>query len=340
LTDDRILVVGGQQSDQDFTAEVEIFDPATGRTSQAAPLHTPRNVHTATLLPDGRVLVVGGYNLPQQQLGDAEVYDPVADTWTVLPPRYSHGAFHTATLLKDGRVLVVGGGIGSCHATERVEIFDPQTNSWTEARSLGFSRNVHTAVLLDDGRVLMIGGWSTWKDCGSFAPDGDALLYDPQADTWTATGPMITPRQFGAPVRLPDGRVLVVGGLTYEDPAPRIWATTEIYDPASNTWTAAAGLAQARYTHALELLPDGQVLIVGGARDADYLWNRNSFVREIERYDPVANVWRIVGELPLPRAVATATLLPDGRVWLTGGRNDTKYYADTWLIDTRMPTQP
>lgn len=334
LADGRILLGGGNQDGGWGLADVEIFDPLAGQTSPLAPLHTALYAHTATLLPDGRVLVVGGYG--GGWLNDAEVYDPSTDVWTAVPPRHSHGGNHTATLMKDGRVLVVGGGIGSCQATERVEIFDPSTNSWTAAKSLPFSRNVHTAVLLEDGRVLVIGGWSTWKGCGSFPPDGDALLYDPQADTWTATGPMITPRQFAAPVRLPDGRVLVVGGLTYEDPAPKIWASTEIYDPASNTWTAAANLAQARYTHALALLPDGQVLAVGGARDADYLWNANSFVREIERYDPVANAWRTVGALPQPRAAAAAALLPDGRLWLTGGRTATASLSDTWLIGARV----
>ena len=147
---------------------------------------------------------------------------------------------------------------------------------------------------------------------------------------------MVTPRNFGASVQLPDGRVLVAGGLTYEDPVPKTWGTTEIYDPASNTWVAGADLAQARYTHALLLLPDGQVLAVGGARDADYLWNGNSFVREIERYDPASNEWRVVGELPEPRAMATATLLPDGRVWLVGGRNATTFFPDTWLIGPRL----
>jgi N-acetylneuraminic acid mutarotase len=338
LADGRILLVAGSQGGGGGQADVEIFDPAAGQTSRAAPLRTAQHNHTATLLPDGRVLVVGGYS--EGWLNDAEVYNPSTDTWTAVPPRYSHGIYSTATLMKDGRVLVVGGGIGSCHVTERVEIFDPQTNSWTEAQSLQFSRALHTAVLLDDGRVLVIGGWSTWKDCGSFPPDGEALLYDPQIDSWTATGPMVTPRNFGASVRLPDGRVLVAGGLTYENPVPKTWASTEIYDPALNTWTAVADLAQARYTHALVLLPDGQVLAVGGARDADYLWSGDSFVREIERYDPVANAWRTVGELPEPRAQATANLLPDGRVWLTGGRNNTTYFSDTWLLGPRTPAPP
>lgn len=72
------------------------------------------------------------------------------------------------------------------------------------------------------------------------------------------------------------------------------------------------------------------------ARDADYLWNANSFVREIERYDPVANAWRTVGALPLPRAAAAAALLPDGRLWLTGGRTATASLSDTWLIGARV----
>ena len=82
------------------------------------------------------------------------------------------------------------------------------------------------------------------------------------------------------------------------------------------------------------LLADGQVLAVGGARDWASRWTERSFVREIERYDPVANEWRIVGELPQPRADATATLLLDGRVWVTGGRVMETHWLDTWLISS------
>jgi len=331
LADGRILLVGGSGAPDQHLADVELYDPAIGQTSRVAPLHTPRHDHSATLLPDGRVLVVGGYSLPQQWLHDAEVYDPATDTWTVVPPRYSHGVSHSATLMKDGRILVVGGAVACCLGTERVEIFNPQTNAWTEARPLEFQRGGHTAQLLDDGRVLVAGGDS---EQGVPLTGGDALLYDPQTDTWTATGPMVKPRYFGQSARLPDGRVLVAGGLALEDkPIPKISTSAEIYDPISNTWTAAADLAQARCRYDLVLLPGGQVLAVGGARD--WYWTENSFVREIERYDPVANEWRIVGELPRPRTGASATLLPDGRVWLAGGRTDTTYFSDTWLIGPR-----
>ena len=333
LTDGRILLVGGSGAPDQYLADVELYDPAIGQTSPVAPLHTPRHDHSATLLPDGRVLVVGGYSLPQQWLRDAEVYDPATDTWTVVPPRYSHGCSHSATLMKDGRVLVVGGAVACCLGTERVEIFNPQTNAWTEARPLESTLGGHTAQLLDDGRVLVAGG-SGPNDAPSAG--GAALLYEPQTDTWTTTGPMVKPRCYGQSARLPDGRVLVAGGLALEDkPFPKISTSAEIYDPISNTWTVAADLAQARYSYDddLVLLPGGQVLAVGGARD--WYWTGNSFVREIERYDPAANEWRTVGELPRPRAEASATLLPDGRVWLAGGRTDTTYFSDTWLIGPR-----
>jgi N-acetylneuraminic acid mutarotase len=326
LTDGRILLVGGSWATTDYLADVDIFDPVTGQTSRVAPLHTPRHFHTATPLLDGRVLVIGGGTIGQVSAYDAEVYNPVADTWTVVSPQRLHGDLLTATLMKDGRVLVVG-GLG---AGEHVDIFDPTTNTWSEAQPLPHGRLYHTAQLLEDGRVLVAGGLGP-----NNAPPagGDAQLYDPRTDIWTSTGPMMTPRRIlGESVRLSDGRVLVVGGALAGDSAPPILASAEIYDPASNAWTAAASLAQARYHYELVLLPSGQVLAVGGARDWDSRWTGTSFVREIELYDPVLDQWRTVGEIPSPSVGNTATLLPDGRVWVTGGRNDTTYFSDTWLI--------
>ena len=333
LSNGWILLVGGQQAVDGSLADVDLVNPAAALITPVAPLRTPRHDHSATLLPDGRVLVVGGYTLPQQWLADAEVYDPAADTWTVVPPGYSHGTAHTATLMKDGRVLVVGGGIGNGVATEQVEIFNPQTNSWATAMSLESDRVNHTAVLLDDGRVLVAGG--TKADGGASA-GGDALLYDPQANSWAATGPMVKPRQLAQSVRLPDGRVLIAGGMTLADkPAQTISTSAEIYDPASNLWTAAAALAEARYAYVLALLPNGQALAVGGARDYDCCWTEGSFVRTIEVYNPLANQWRAAGELPRPGAYAAAALLPNGRLWVAGGQagqSGATFWFYTWLI--------
>jgi N-acetylneuraminic acid mutarotase len=154
-----------------------------------------------------------------------------------------------------------------------------------------------------------------------------------------ATGPMVKPRIFAQAVRLLDGRVLVAGGRNLDDAQGRMsLSSAEIFDPATNTWSAAAELSQARYAFVLVLLPDGQALAIGGARDQDNAWNVNSFVREIESYDPVADRWRISGELPEPGVYSTVSLLVDGRMWVAGGHagySRETYWSDTWLIALR-----
>ena len=333
LSDGKILIVGGSQAPDQHLASTEIFDPATGSISWAAPLHTARHGHTATLLIDGRVLVVGGYSLPEQWLDDAEVYDPSSNTWTVTPPIYSHGVSHSATLMDDGRVLVVGGCIGSGLCTNRVEIFTPATNTWNEATPLPLDWSSHAAVLLDDGNVLVAGGGSIVDT----SMDNQAWLYNPQTNQWSPTGLMNEHRIFPEAVKIPDGRVLLAGGaypVNYYQ--LDTLASTEIYDPVSNTWLSTAALHEARYSFEMPLLPDGRILVIGGARDWDHDWTDQSFISEIELYDPNTNQWQIVEELPNPVANAAATLLPDGRVWMTGGQsgwllNDC-YHAETWLL--------
>jgi len=317
LNDGRVLLVGGSNGGDEQYAVVDLLDPQSGQIVAAAPLRTPRHEHTATLLPDNRVLVVGGYNAQQQWLADAEVYDPATNTWSWVPPGHSHGVQHSATLLSDGRVLVVGGCIGSGECTDRVDIFDALTDSWAEGPALGAPRASHAAVLLDDGRVLVAGGT---------VEDDDAVIFDPAANTWTATGPMVSPRTQAPMVKLGNGRVLAAGGLSLPgDPA--VLASAEVFDPATNTWTPAAPLAEPRYAHSLLLLPDGQALAVGGARAYDYPaghpagspWQTDSFILPVECYEPGADRWYPAGALPLPETYAGIAPLTDGRFLLTGG---------------------
>ena len=332
LPNGKILLVGGSLEPDDFVADEELFDPATGSSSWTAPLHTKRHGHTATLLPDGRVLVVGGYSLPQQWIDDAEVYDPATDTWIVLPTLFPHGVSHTATLMKDGRVLVVGGCIGSGVCTEKVEIFNPKSNTWVNAEPLKTDRASHIAQLLADGRVLIAGGAGETNDR---RVDGDAVVYDPEKNIWTATGPMSQPRIFAQAALLPNGRVFVASGILLEDSSNKTMTNSvEVYDPTTNTWSFAANLAEARYAFVLTSLPNGQLLAIGGARTYNS-WDESSFVHKIEVYNPLTDQWHIAGDFPQSRAYATGILLPNGNVWVAGGQfgqSGTEFPPETWLI--------
>ena len=65
-------------------------------------------------------------------------------------------------------------------------------------------------------------------------------------------------------LRLPDGRVLALGGLDQNNDVLR---TVEIYDPAVNAWTLTGSLPVAIFWPAAVVLRDGRVLVAGGSTD-------------------------------------------------------------------------
>jgi hypothetical protein len=299
----RVLLVGGYTGTD--TANVEIFDPASGTYQATGSLNTARYGHSATLLTDGHVLVIGGYH--DGWLSSAEIYDPATGQWSATQPIFAHGLNHTATLLKDGRVLVMAGDIQSGYsgADDRVEIFDPQKNSWQKAAFHEHTIGCHTATLLMDGRVLIAGG------------EGYPAIYDPINDTWQPAGTLTFGRNLARAVLLQDGRVLLIGGT---DQLAKPTNSVEIYDPVSNTWQQAAPLQQARYDHTATLLPSGRVLVAGGAKLWQDEWgNSDAFLNSIEIYNPASNSWSVWLPLQEHRMGHTATLLPDGRILMTGG---------------------
>jgi len=225
---------------------------------------------------------------------------------------------HTATLLASGRVLVVGGqSPAGIEAT--AELFDPASAHSAAAGMPRVARLGHAATLLcnlaappcTDPRVLIVGGLNVTSEIGT------AELYDPVAGTFTlTTGNLITPRQYATTTLLPSGKVLIVGGM--EAQSATSLASAELFDPATGTFSATAGpMAHGRVGHTATLLPDGRVLIAGGA-DTSY-----EYLDSAELYDPASNTFSAVpNPMIAKREGHTATLLPSGKVLIVGGWGD------------------
>src|SRR3954451_11600671 len=104
LSDGRILITGGRDTDGNLVAAAEIFDPETQTSSASPTLNTARVDHSATVLIDGRVLIAGGSD-NSGPLSSAEIFDPVSPTagfQMVASPMTAARTHHTATLLNNG----------------------------------------------------------------------------------------------------------------------------------------------------------------------------------------------------------------------------------------------
>jgi hypothetical protein len=95
LSDGRVLVVGGMDSNGVVAQSAEIFDFTTATWTEVA-RPTARVGHTTTLLPDGRVLVAGGAG----RFASCQIYNPSLDVWEPGGNLNTNRAFHTATLLE------------------------------------------------------------------------------------------------------------------------------------------------------------------------------------------------------------------------------------------------
>ena len=226
---------------------------ATGR------MITARTGLTATMLPDGEVLVAGGAENHNDNpaFNSAELYNPSTGVWSATGSMIGARAWHNATLLHSGKVLVAGGW-NNGDALSSAEIYDPATRAWTATGPLTTARQGGGATLLLDGRVLVAGGAGPNPPTYTLA---SAEIYDPATGSWSATGSMTTARRTNPATLLPNGKVLVAGGM---DGKSVFLASAEIYDPATEVWTTTGSMTTVRGEPATVLLSTGRVLVTGG----------------------------------------------------------------------------
>ena len=279
---------------------------SAGRVASTATMSVSRMAHTASVLSDGRVLVAGGFTSEENVSRSAELFDPATNSFSPTGSLGAARAGHVAVLLGDGKVLIAGGVGPGWTFLSSAELYDPATGRFSRTRDMTEARESHAAVRLRDGRVLIVGGHRGRRaDITLYA---SAETYDATAGTFTRVGEMRVRRHKHDAVMLADGRVLITGGSDERD-SDGVYVSTELFDPTTGTFALGPSMRRGRYKHngSSVLLPNGDVLIAGGAAQA-------------EAYDPRRGTFTLVeGDGPLTGQFSAVALLGTGEVLITGG---------------------
>ncbi|HVE46582.1 MAG TPA: IPT/TIG domain-containing protein [Acidimicrobiales bacterium] len=246
----------------------ELYDPKTD-TWEKLHLNDDVDMGMAMMLEDGRVLFIGGRPTWVQPLETEPCHPERPIEVCLLNP------------------------LKARHMEYRPWFYDPATRTWSEAAPEGYWRGSGegTATRLPSGKVLVTGGKNPPDNAqssdrlGENCPGGNFCQAPPQVfdpsplgspGSWSPAGSAVGNVAAGATLLAgpPEacgancGKVLVTGGTPDVNGHSLALAEAELFDPAAaagDAWEATGSMVGPTYLHQSTLLPDGTVLVAGGA---------------------------------------------------------------------------
>jgi FtsP/CotA-like multicopper oxidase with cupredoxin domain len=315
----RILFWGyGPRADQS-----RIWDQGTGL--YTSPSVQPSDVHpdqdlwscAQAYLADGTVLAHGGFNIGPPCTLDTErrtlLFDPNLLVWSAAPETAARRFYPTTISLGDGRAVTLYGQDTSLGGdTSSAEIYTPGSG-WSPPDPLPFAYLYYPWTFVLPGGDLFIAG--PQKPARRFAyPASPVLATEYPQLTAGARGDNMDGSavllKLEPPAHAP--RVMVLGGAAADAQQSVEWIDLSAGAPA---WQALPPLNLPRAKLNAVLLPDGRVLVAGGALAA---LPDGGPVEIFDPLDPDAG-WQQGPAMKHPRDYhSAAILLPDGSVVMGG----------------------
>ncbi len=283
-----------------FSVTVATPDMRTTMGEWSFPFPTPVIAIHAHLLPNGKVLFWGD--------DFSYVWDPAA------PGSFQQMALTSTELfcsghsfLPDGRLLVAGGHIppDAKAGSPDSNVFDYRTNTWTLGPPMNAARWYPTNTTLPNGEVLVVAGTVV------------AGVNNDLPQVWTTSGQWrdltgatrvlpLYPFMFVAP----NGKVFLAG------PKQK---TRYLDTSGTGQWTVVGDSHCCNRDYGSAVMYDeGRVMIVGGAGQ-DEVGPAPTNTAEVIDLNAATPAWRFTNPMAFPRRQLNATLLPDGKVLVTGG---------------------
>ncbi|TLS25571.1 hypothetical protein PpBr36_06937 [Pyricularia pennisetigena] len=273
LADGRILIQGGSDAEA-----VSAYDPKTDSFTRESDLKIARGYQSAATLSNGEVFTIGGAYSGERRGKEGEMYDPTANAWEVLK-----GADVKPMLTQDRQGIWREDNHAWLFAWRNGSVFQAgpsKTQHWYGTKGYGA---VVAAGTRDDanamcgifvmydalrGKILTAGGAPDYTDSDANNRAHITTIGEPGAAAAVERVPdMAFSRGFANAVVLPDGKVVVTGGMkraiVFNDKDSVL--VPEMFDPATKTWTQLAAAQKPRNYHSVSiLLPDATVFVGGG----------------------------------------------------------------------------
>lgn len=125
----------------------------------------------------------------------------------------------------------------------------------------------------------------------------------------TAIGQMLSPRSGHTATLLPNGKILIAGGMRRNQD---FYKSAELFDPATGKFQPTGEMSVGRVGHIAVLLRTGKVLVAGG-------WVGRGGTDEAELYDPATGKFQTISKMTTRRGRPSATVLDDGDILIAGG---------------------
>lgn len=319
----------------------QTYDPAREEFALAGASFGVGILGQSTTLADGRILFTGGLGTDGLPTAAAAVYDPATDLTTTLAmnlPRAGHGA----SLMNNGKVLITG-GFQAFDLTDLLtfltgvqastELFDPATDTFTAGPTMLEPRALHTSTSMSNGQVLIAGGLSIIPIVNIPTISSTAYAYTP-GGSFGLPKFMSGGRLGHSAVALPNGKVLLVGGLTID--FTNVIATGDLTQLVIGTLTdcqlftpglfgsfaTVNALSEGRAGAGVIALADGGALIAGGftvAIDATTQTFAFNPLTSADRFTVAGNVLAPTGALGAARLAPVLTSAGDGTILVLGG---------------------
>ncbi|MBE9030324.1 RICIN domain-containing protein [filamentous cyanobacterium LEGE 11480] len=271
LKDGRLLVNGGGPT----VTSTSIFDSRNNRWTKSANMAQRRWYNTSVALPNGEVFTIGG-NRTSKLDGRGEVWNASRGwrtlTGALMNPFYSGVSMNRAE--EHPRLMVAPNGkLFGAGPTPNMNWYDLKGNGSSQSAGKRgndqFNQN-GVYVMYDVGKVLSAGGNPNYDAQNSRSAPSSKATYTIDINRGAQAQQvqsMRYPRAFANGVVMPDGKVLVVGGLNngkaFSDNGAIL--APEMFDPKTNAWSTMANMATPRTYHSVAmLLPDGRVFAGGG----------------------------------------------------------------------------